>query len=71
MRRGNPREAARLGKEARKDGTGPGWADVQVAATAGHHGLGVVTTNPAGFEGLHVGVGNLEDRPLDEALHPF
>lgn len=62
---GLAREAAQLAKEAHEDGVFPGWADVQVAATANHHGLSVVTTNPGDFEDLHVGLWNLPDLPTD------
>lgn len=57
------REASQLAQDALGDAVLPGWADIQIAATARHHGLSVVTTNPLHFEDLHVGVWNLPDVP--------
>jgi predicted nucleic acid-binding protein len=39
------REAARLAREAYGAGVFPGWADVQIAATATYEGMYVVTRN--------------------------
>lgn len=40
------RVAARIAKAAMKKGVFPGWGDVQVAATAIHEGMVVLTRNP-------------------------
>ncbi len=42
-------EAARLAREGLAAGAFPGWADVQVAATARHEGMAVVTNNARHF----------------------
>jgi predicted nucleic acid-binding protein len=47
-------EAARLARSARALGRFPGWADLQIAATARHEGMDVVTRNAPNFEGLGV-----------------
>lgn len=49
-------EAARLARTAHQEGRFPGWADVQIAATARHLGMPVVTRNPKHFEPLGVRV---------------
>ena len=40
------RVAARIAKAAMRKGRFPGWADVQVAATAIHEGMLILTRNP-------------------------
>lgn len=47
-------EAARLAKHAIQNGRFPGWADVQIAATARILGVGVLTRNIRHFEDLDV-----------------
>lgn len=49
-------EAARLARAAWDAGRFPGWADVQVAATAKHLGMAVLTRNPKHFEALGLAV---------------
>lgn len=49
-------EAARLAHHAFTKGLIPGWADIQVAATAKHLGMAIVTRNPRQFEPLGVRV---------------
>lgn len=45
-------EAARIAKHAHRTGTFPGWADIQIAATALHEGMAVVSNNRSHFEPL-------------------
>lgn len=49
-------EAARMARQARLDGIFPGWGDIQIAATAHHEGMAVVTKNGRHFEALGVRV---------------
>lgn len=49
-------EAARMAREARLAGVFPGWADIQIAATARHEGMAIVTRNERHFAGLGVRV---------------
>lgn len=49
-------EAARMAREARLRGVFPGWGDIQIAATAHHEGMAVVTKNGRHFEALGVRV---------------
>lgn len=54
-------EAARLARAARLKGAFPGWADVQIAATAVREGMVVVTRNARHFrEALGVRVWDYE-----------
>lgn len=45
-------ETARLARAAFEKGAFPGWSDIQVAATARHEGMAVVTRNSKHFLGL-------------------
>lgn len=49
-------EAARLAKRAWQAGIFPGWPDVQIAATASHLGMAVVTRNERHFKAMGVEV---------------
>lgn len=49
-------EAARLAREAFSGGRFPGWADVQIAATARYLGMPILTRNRLHFDGLGVEV---------------
>ncbi len=45
-------EAARLARKAFEDGIFPGWADLQIAATASYLGMSIATRNRKHFEPL-------------------
>lgn len=49
-------EAARLARQAFAGGVFPGWADLQIAATARQLGMAVVTANRKHFEPLGIEV---------------
>lgn len=49
-------EAARLAREGAARGDFPGWADIQIAATASHEGMAIVTNNPKHFEPFGIAV---------------
>lgn len=49
-------EVGRLAQQALRAGRFPGWSDIQVAATARHEGMAVVTANGKHFEALGVRV---------------
>lgn len=55
---GIARAAGRLSGNARADGLAPGFADITIAATAGHHGLTVLTRNLRHFQPLGIAVVN-------------
>jgi len=49
-------EAARLAQWARSKGLFPSWSDIQIAATARHEGMAIVTNNARHFQGLGIDV---------------
>ncbi len=49
-------EASRMAKASLRAGSFPGWPDIQVAATARHEGMAVVTNNGRHFEPLGIRV---------------
>jgi predicted nucleic acid-binding protein len=49
-------EAARLAKEASRDGVFPGWPDIQIAATARHLGMAILSRNARHFHALGIEV---------------